>query len=68
MECSDDVDLVHWNAGHWDVIELYGAEKYDAMEEGERKKHLVGSTLYCFRLYLDYRVDNVQYRRIKYVY
>ncbi|MBQ4109720.1 MAG: arginine--tRNA ligase [Clostridia bacterium] len=26
-------------------IELYGAEKYDAMEEGERKKHLVDFAL-----------------------
>lgn len=32
MECSDDVDLVHWNAGHWDVIELYGDEPLSTVE------------------------------------
>ncbi len=26
MEAPDDVDLVHWNAGLWDVLELYGDE------------------------------------------
>ena len=23
-KCGDDVDLVHWNAGLWDVLELFG--------------------------------------------
>jgi len=26
LELSDDVDLVHWNAGLWDILELYGDE------------------------------------------
>ena len=26
FECGDDVDLVHWNAGLWDVLELFGDE------------------------------------------
>ena len=24
FKCDDDVDLVHWNAGLWDVLELFG--------------------------------------------
>lgn len=28
----DDVDLVHWNAGLWDVIELFGDEPITALE------------------------------------
>lgn len=26
FKCGDDVDLVHWNAGLWDVLELFGDE------------------------------------------
>lgn len=25
-KCGDDVDFVHWNAGLWDVLELFGDE------------------------------------------
>ncbi len=23
-KCGDDVDLVHWNVGHWDTLRIYG--------------------------------------------
>ena len=26
LELSEDIDLVHWNAGLWDILELYGDE------------------------------------------
>ena len=26
LELPDDIDLVHWNAGLWDVLELFGDE------------------------------------------
>ncbi|MBE6703888.1 MAG: SGNH/GDSL hydrolase family protein [Ruminococcaceae bacterium] len=24
LKCGDDVDLVHWNVGHWDTLRIYG--------------------------------------------
>ena len=32
LELSDDVDLVHWNAGLWDVIEIMGDEPISTPE------------------------------------
>ena len=32
MGASDDVDLVHWNAGLWDVLELFGDEPLSTPE------------------------------------
>ena len=32
FDCGDDVDLVHWNAGHWDNIELYGDGPLSSLE------------------------------------
>lgn len=30
--CGDDVDLVHWNAGLWDVLELFGDEPLTSLD------------------------------------
>jgi len=33
---DDDIDLVHWNVGLWDCLELFGDEPLTSMEEYER--------------------------------
>jgi hypothetical protein len=33
---SDDVDLVHWNVGLWDCLELFGDEPLTSVSEYER--------------------------------
>ena len=32
LELDDDIDLVHWNAGLWDVIELFGDEPVSTVD------------------------------------
>lgn len=32
LKCGDDVDLVHWNAGLWDVLELFGDKPLTPLE------------------------------------
>ena len=32
LELGDDIDLVHWNAGLWDVIELFGDEPLSTVD------------------------------------
>lgn len=32
LGCPDELDLVHWNAGLWDVIELFGDEPLSTLE------------------------------------
>ena len=32
LGCGDDVDLVHWNAGLWDCLELFGDEPLTSLQ------------------------------------
>jgi hypothetical protein len=32
LDCPDDIDLVHWNAGLWDALELFGEEPLSTLE------------------------------------
>ena len=35
-EWGDDIDLVHWNAGLWDVLELFGDEPLSSIDYYEK--------------------------------
>ena len=45
LDCGDDIDLIHWNAGLWDVLRMLDGEPLVGLEEYSRNVERIYSAI-----------------------